>query len=322
MTRLHRKSPSARRPRHRDLRCSVADLAGLPRHRDDVRGLPRELPLGDLAFPAEPRDQQRRLHLGPLERDPPLLEDSGRQDPRDVLAPQEGLPGGGPDLQRPFEELDDRDVEGAAAEIDDEDRLVVAGLMQAVGDGGRGRLVEDAGDVEADEAGRLDGGVPLVVVEVGGDGDDRPFDGSSEERFGVLLEGAEDEAGELDGGEGFAGELEGAVGPHVAFEDGGAAVGAGDLQFLGGAADVEPVLFVEADDGGGEDFAEGVADERGAVGGHDGGEGVGGSQVDADESGRGAGIGEGGRHARGPGGRGERWSRDIASRAEVRARSA
>ena len=92
----------------------------------------------------------------------------------EVLAAQEGVAAGGPHLEEALRHLQDRDVEGAAAEVVDGHELAL-GVLQAVGEGGRRGLVEDARDLEArDEAGVL-GGLALGVVEVGGDGDDRLF---------------------------------------------------------------------------------------------------------------------------------------------------
>ena len=51
---------------------------------------------------------------------------------------------------QPVLDLDHRDVEGAAAEVVDQDGLVLA-LLQAVGDRGGGRLVQDRADVQPGE---------------------------------------------------------------------------------------------------------------------------------------------------------------------------
>ncbi len=95
-------------------------------------------------------------------------------DPRvDVLAAEEGVAGGGDDLEDAAgADLEDRDVERAAAEVVDGDGLLDV-LAEAVGERGRGGLVDDADDVEPGDLAGVLGGLPLVVVEVGGDGDDR-----------------------------------------------------------------------------------------------------------------------------------------------------
>ena len=70
----------------------------------------------------------------------------------------------------------DGHVEGAAAEVVDEHRLVVLGV-EAVADGGRGRLVDERQHLQAGGAGAQLGGVAGQALRVGGDGDDRLGEG-------------------------------------------------------------------------------------------------------------------------------------------------
>ena len=69
----------------------------------------------------------------------------------DVVAAEVGVAVGRDDLDHVLADLEDRDVEGAAAEVVDRDQLVLL-LVEAVGQRGRGRLVDDALDVEAGDA--------------------------------------------------------------------------------------------------------------------------------------------------------------------------
>ena len=89
----------------------------------------------------------------------------------EVLAAEEGVAVGRLDLEHAVADLEDGDVEGAAAEIVDGD-LAGALLLQAVGERGRGRLVDDAQHVEAGDLAGVLGGLALGVVEVGGHRDD------------------------------------------------------------------------------------------------------------------------------------------------------
>ena len=72
----------------------------------------------------------------------------------------------------PFADAQDRDVERAAAEVVDRDLLIAPGLVEAVGERRRGRLVDDAQDLEPGDLAGVLGRLALGVVEVGGDGDD------------------------------------------------------------------------------------------------------------------------------------------------------
>src|SRR5699024_7163858 len=70
-------------------------------------------------------------------------------------------------------DFDDGHVEGAAAEVVDGDFLVAGLLVHAVGQRRRGRLVDDALDLEPGDAPGVLGRLALRVVEVGRHGDHR-----------------------------------------------------------------------------------------------------------------------------------------------------
>src|SRR5690606_6996538 len=94
-----------------------------------------------------------------------LLLELGRQvidDPQvEVLAAEEGVAVGRTYLEDAVADLEDRDVEGAAAQVVDSDLLAVALLVEAVGKGGRGRLVDDAQHFKAGNAAGILGGLTL-----------------------------------------------------------------------------------------------------------------------------------------------------------------
>ena len=89
----------------------------------------------------------------------------------EIIAAEKGVAAGREDLEDVLSDLEDRDVEGATAEVVDRDALVQA-HAEAIGEGRGGRLVQDAHDFEAGDAARVLGRLALVVVEVGRHGDD------------------------------------------------------------------------------------------------------------------------------------------------------
>ena len=114
-----------------------------------------------------------------------------------VVATEVVVAAGGLDLDDALADLEQGHVEGAAAEVEDEDGLLLLALVEAVRERGRGRLVDDAQDVEARDLAGLLGGLALGVVEVRRDGDDRVGDRLAEVGLGVALELLQDERADL-----------------------------------------------------------------------------------------------------------------------------
>ena len=83
-----------------------------------------------------------------------------------VVATELGVARGGLDLEDALADVEDGDVEGPAAEVEDEDGLVGVLLVEAVGQRGGRRLVDDAEHLEPGDRPGLLGGRPLRVVEV------------------------------------------------------------------------------------------------------------------------------------------------------------
>ena len=113
-----------------------------------------------------------------------VVEGDGGEEEVDVVSTEMSIPAGGDDFEDAVVELEDGDVEGAAAEVVDGDDAVFL-LVEAVGEGGGGGLVDEAEDVEAGDSSGIFGGLALRVVEVGGDGDDGLGDFGAEETLGV-----------------------------------------------------------------------------------------------------------------------------------------
>jgi hypothetical protein len=114
----------------------------------------------------------------------------------EVLAAQEGVAVGRLDLEDAVADLEDRDVEGAAAQVVDRDRAAAA-LLEPVGERGRGRLVDDAQDLEAGDLAGVLGRLTLGVVEIGGHGDDRLGHSLAQVLLRRLLHLLEHEGGDL-----------------------------------------------------------------------------------------------------------------------------
>ena len=60
----------------------------------------------------------------------------------EVFASEAVIAGAGPDLHDTFKQIKQRDIEGAAAQIEDEELAFAVGLVQAVSHRGGGRLVQ------------------------------------------------------------------------------------------------------------------------------------------------------------------------------------
>src|SRR5262249_6647300 len=117
-----------------------------------------------------------------------------------VVAAQVGVAVGRLDLEDAVADVQDRDVEGAAAEVEDPDGLVLL-LVQAIGQRRRRRLVDDPEHVEAGDLARVLGRLALRVVEVGRHRDDGVGDLLAQVGFGVRLQLLKDHRRDLLGRE-------------------------------------------------------------------------------------------------------------------------
>ena len=114
----------------------------------------------------------------------------------DIVAAQVGVAVGRFDFDDIFADLQDGNVERAAAEIIDGDQLVLF-LVHAVGQRRRGRLVDDALDFQAGDLAGVLGGLALGIIEIGGDGDDRFGHFFAEIIFGRFLQLLQDQGRNL-----------------------------------------------------------------------------------------------------------------------------
>jgi hypothetical protein len=107
----------------------------------------------------------------------------------EVLTSQMGVTSGGLDGENTTLDVQQRHIESTTTEIVDEDVPLLLRLSGAetVGDSSGSRLVDDTEDVEASDGTGVLGGLTLVVVEVGGDGDDGLLDLHAELGLSNLL---------------------------------------------------------------------------------------------------------------------------------------
>jgi hypothetical protein len=203
-----------------------------------------------------------------------------------VVAAELGVAGGGLDLEHTLADLEQRHVERPAAEVEDEDRLVGALLVQAVGKRGRRRLVDDAQHLEPGDLPGLLGGLALGIVEVGGDGDDRLRHGVAEVRLRVTLELPEDLRRDLLRGPLLPIDVDlPVVASHVALDRTNGAVRVGDGLTLGHFTDQDLAALGEADHRGGGTGSLSVGDHGGLASLERGDDRVGCPEVDAYGSG-------------------------------------
>jgi hypothetical protein len=92
----------------------------------------------------------------------------------EVLSTEMGITGGSLDGEDTTLDVEEGDIESTTAKIVDENVALLVGLSgtKTVGNGGSGRLVDDTKNVEARDGTGVLGSLPLVVVEVCGNGDD------------------------------------------------------------------------------------------------------------------------------------------------------
>ena len=113
-----------------------------------------------------------------------------------------GVSRGGLDLKDSVLDGQNGHIKGAAAQIEDEDVLLLTDLLvQSVRDGCRGRLVDDPEDVQSRDGPRVLGCLTLGVVEVSRDGDDRVRDRLAQVGLGCLLHLEQDHGADLFGEE-------------------------------------------------------------------------------------------------------------------------
>ncbi|MNE06232.1 NAD-specific glutamate dehydrogenase [compost metagenome] len=128
-----------------------------------------------------------RIQVGGQAR---LLDDPGGDRVVEVVTTQGTVATGSHDLEDTAGQAQNGNIESTATQVVDRHHAFGV-LIQAVGHGCRGRLVEQAQYVEAGQFGRILGRLALGVVEIGRHGDYRPHQFTAQGLFSSLTQGLE-----------------------------------------------------------------------------------------------------------------------------------
>jgi len=110
----------------------------------------------------------------------------------EIFSAQVRVAVGGFDFEHSVAEFEDRNVESTSAQIEYGD-FFIRFLIEPVGQGGRGRLVDDAQDVQTGDFASILGGLALAVAKIGRDGNDRIGDGCAQKVLGRFFDGGQHE---------------------------------------------------------------------------------------------------------------------------------
>ncbi|MPM73324.1 hypothetical protein SDC9_120304 [bioreactor metagenome] len=199
----------------------------------------------------------------------------------EVIAAQTVVARGGQNLNHAVVNLQNGDVEGAAAQIIDHDLLGLL-LIHAVGQSRGGRLVDNTLDVQTRDLARVLGRLTLGVGKISGDGDDGLGDGAAQIGLGVRFQLLQDHGADLLRGIGLAVDGNLVVAAHLALDGGDGAVGVGNGLTLRNLSHHTLAGLGKRHDGRGGAVPLGVGNDNGFAALHDRHAGVGSTQIDAD----------------------------------------
>jgi hypothetical protein len=180
-----------------------------------------------------------------------------------------------------FEHFDDRHVERAAAQVEHQERLLLARL-DAEGERGGGRLVDQPLDLEAGQLARAAGGLTLAIVEISGHGDHRAGHFLAKECFGIGLERLQHQRGEFLRIELAFAQRHRLLGADIALERRRGLARMGGLPLARGHADIDGAILVHADRAGGQEIAQRIGHQHRFAIAPDRDGAVGRAQIDTD----------------------------------------
>ena len=115
----------------------------------------------------------------------------------EIVAAECGIAAGGLHFEQAFGKLQYGYVKRAAAKVVHHE-CAFGGIIQPVGDGGGGGLVEQAQHIQPGQAGGIFGGLALGIVKIGRHGDDRAHQFAAKALLGTGFECAQDVGGYID----------------------------------------------------------------------------------------------------------------------------
>ena len=177
-----------------------------------------------------------------------------------VVTAEEIVTAGGQHLHDAVAHADERHVKRAAAQVVDHDGLGAA-IVQAVGQRGGRRLVDDAAHIQPRNAPGVLGGLALGIVKVGGHSDDRLGDALAQVGLGVGFQFLQDQRAQLLRRVALAIDGHAGLAAHQPLDAGHGAGGIGHSLPLGGLADQPLPRFGEGHDRGRCALALGIGDD-------------------------------------------------------------
>jgi len=219
----------------------------------------------------------------------------------EIVATQRGITAGGHHLEHPLGQLENGNVKGSTTQVVDcIDPLGC--VIQAIGNGCRRRLVEQAQHIETRQAGGIFRRLTLGVIEIGRDRNDRSHQIATQPRFSACFQGFQNLGGSfhraLDAGMCFQFDHAGCfdkvirhrfdVGnvlratPHETLHRNDRVLGVDRLVLLGVIADLGAAINMVTDDGRQQGAPLIVVQANCNTTAHGGDQRVGSTQVDAD----------------------------------------
>ena len=235
-----------------------------------------------------------------------------------VVAAQMGVAVGAQHFEHTVADIEHRDVERTAAQIEDRDLLVLLAFVESVRECRGGWFVDDAIDFQARDLAGVLGRLALRIVEIGGHGDDRAVNFFAQVVFRGFLQILKNERADLLGRELALIHLDldkvvgssdervgnlrffvarfsvrriraarnfGAPATHESLDREDRVLGVGHLLVLGGLADETLAFFRERNNRGGDPVARAIDQDFRLRAFHDGDARVRGAEVDSDDFG-------------------------------------